>query len=131
MIKLMEKPDWIDNPSWWSKKCTESYFTATQIKNKFWDSDKWKDPYIPRVLSEKNWEPEEDKLYKCWWYWTNPADPADSGEDILVYIEELEGGKEESEEEKLKREYKSKINGYLDTLSLDSLKNLWERVKTY
>ena len=26
-------------------------------------------------------------MYKCWWYSTNPSDPSDTGEDILLYVE--------------------------------------------
>lgn len=131
MIKLMEKPKRLENPNWWDEKCTISYFNSTQIKNKFWDSDNWREPYIPSVLKDKNWEPEEGKTYKCWWYWTNPSDPADPGEDILVYIEELEKSKKVNEEDIIRNEYILKINDYISKVSLNKLKNIYENIKNF
>ena len=131
MIKLMEMPEWVENPNWFDPTCRISYFNSTQIKNKFWDYDKWKGPYIPSVLKDKNWEPEEGKTYKCWWYWTNPADPADSGEDILVYIEELEKSNKTNEEDTIRNEYILKINDYISKISLNKLKNIYENIKKF
>ena len=125
MIKLMEMPKWLENPSWWDTKCTESYFTATQIRNKFWDSDKWKGPYIPSALSEKNWKPEEGKLYKCWWYYTNPSDPTDPGKDILAYIE----GMDDDDVERMREEYIGAVEEMMKKMSLEGLKNLVKMMK--
>ena len=74
--------------------------------------------YIPEELKEKNWRPEEDKTYKCWWYYT----PADSGHDILLYIEEV------SDKESIVDEYKEKIISVLSKLSLQQLKDLFEHI---
>ena len=64
-----------------------SYLTGQEVKNKFYDHKPWNEG-IPQELKDKKWTPDLDKMYKCWWFDTNPADPADPGEDILVYIEE-------------------------------------------
>jgi len=124
MIKIMNKPDWIDNPSWFDRKCKENYFIGQQVLDRFYDVSigygSLKESYIPKELENKNWRPEDNKTYKCWWYWTNPADPADPGEDILVYIEELE----QDSEKTLKYETLKQINDILSKLSLDKLKRV-------
>lgn len=81
--KIMEKPDDV-NLDWLYYRL----FTCNEVIGKFYFQGIWKENYIPNVLRERNWMPEEGKLYRCWYKWTNPADPADPGEDHLVYIEE-------------------------------------------
>lgn len=58
------------------------------VLSDFYDQGYWHSNNIPRELEEKNWKPNPDTMYKYWWYHTNPSDPSDSGEDVLVYIEE-------------------------------------------
>ena len=70
------------------KSCYFNINDGSWVKSQFYNVGYWKANNIPRELEEKNWVPDKDKLYKYYWYHTNPADPADSGEDILVYIEE-------------------------------------------
>lgn len=48
------------------------------------------DDNISYDLKKINFIPDFTKTYKCWWYSTNPADPADPGVDILLYIEEYD-----------------------------------------
>ena len=119
MSEIMKKPKWISNPSAYSHNPDVVYFTGHQILDKFYNQSEGREDYIPRELKEKNWRPEEDKTYKCWWYWTNPADPSDSGNDILVYIEEVS--------DSMIDEYKEKIISILSKLSLQQLKDLYDR----
>ena len=83
--------------------------------------------HIPSTLENKHWKPEDGKKYKCWSYHTNPADPADSGENKLIYIEEIET----YEVEKLKNKYKSDINTIVENLDLNELKKLKEYIEIY
>ena len=130
MIKLMKKPDWIDNPSWYDRKCKENYFTGQQILARFFDVPvgygSLKETYIPKELEKKNWRPKDNTTYKCWWYWTNPADPSDSGEDILVYVEECEP----SQLDTLKYDTLKEINTIVSKLSIDQLKALLKHIKS-
>ena len=122
MNEIMKKPKWISNPSAYSHNPDVVYFTGKQILDKFYNQSEGREDYIPRELKEKNWRPEEDKTYKCWWYLTNPADPSDSGNDILVYIEEV------SDSDKISDEYKEKIISVLSKLSLQQLKDVFEYI---
>ena len=92
MGKLMERPIWLDSTSVYSlaRKTMMKYYTGLEIKSKFYNQGHAKLAYIPKELEEKNWVPDEKKTYRCWWFYTNPADPADPGEDVLVYVEEVE-----------------------------------------
>ena len=119
MSEIMKKPKWIDSPPTYGHHSDITYFTGKQILDKFYNQSEGREDYIPRELKEKNWRPEEDKTYKCWWYWTNPADPSDSGNDILVYIEEVS--------DSMIDEYKEKIISVLSKLSLQQLKDLYDR----
>ena len=119
MSEIMKKPKWIDSPPTYGYHPDITYFTGKQILDKFYNQSEGREDYIPRELKEKNWRPEEDKTYKCWWYWTNPADPSDSGNDILVYIEEVS--------DSMIDEYKEKIISVLSKLSLQQLKDLYDR----
>ena len=119
MSEIMKKPKWIDSPLTYGHHPDITYFTGKQILDKFYNQSEGREDYIPRELKEKNWRPEEDKTYKCWWYWTNPADSSDSGNDILVYIEEVS--------DSMIDEYKEKIISVLSKLSLQQLKDLYDR----
>ena len=119
MSEIMKKPKWIDSPPTYGHHSDITYFTGKQILDKFYNQSEGREDYIPRELKEKNWRPEEDKTYKCWWYWTNPADSSDSGNDILVYIEEVS--------DSMIDEYKEKIISVLSKLSLQQLKDLYDR----
>ena len=121
MSEIMKKPKWIDSPPTYGHHPDITYFTGKQILDKFYNQSEGREEYIPRELKEKNWRPEEDKTYKCWWYWTNPADPSDSGNDILVYIEEVS--------DSMIDEYKEKIISVLSKLSLQQLKDVFEYIK--
>lgn len=124
MSEIMKKPKWIDNPSAYSHHADIVYFTGNQILDKFYNQSEGysglKEDYIPGELKEKNWKPEEDKTYKCWWYYT----PADSGKDILLYIEEVS----DSDKASMIDEYKEKIISVLSKLSLQQLKDLFEHI---
>ena len=91
MNKLMERPDWLDSTSVYSlaRKTRMNYYTGQEIRSKFYNQGYAERNYIPRELEKINWIPDENKTYRCWWFYTNPADPADPGEDVLVYIEEI------------------------------------------
>ena len=119
MSEIMKKPKWIDSPPTYGHHPDITYFTGYQILDKFYNQSEGREDYIPRELKEKNWRPEEDKTYKCWWYWTNPTDPSDSGNDILVYIEEVS--------DSMIDEYKEKIISVLSKLPLQQLKDLYDR----
>ena len=124
MSKIMKKPKWIDNPSVYSHHPDIVYFTGKQILDKFYNQSEGysslKEDHIPGELKEKNWRPEGDKTYKCWWYYT----PSDSGKDILVYIEEVS----DSDKASMIDEYKEKIISVLSELSLQQLKDLFEYI---
>ena len=109
----MKKPKGLKSPT--------SYFTGKQVLSRFYNQS----GLIPEELKEKNWRPEGDKTYKCWWYCTNPSDPSDSGHDILVYIEEVS----DSDKALLIDEYKEKIISILSKLSLQQLKDIFEYIK--
>ena len=119
MSEIMKKPKWIDSPPTYGHHPDITYFTGKQILDKFYNQSEGREDYIPRELKEKNWRPEEDKTYKCWWYCTNPSDPSDSGNDILVYIEEVS--------DSMIDEYKEKIISVLSKLPLQQLKDLYDR----
>ena len=119
MSEIMKKPKWIDSPPTYGHHPDITYFTGKQILDKFYNQSEGREDYIPRELKEKNWRPKEDKTYKCWWYLTNPADPSDSGNDILVYIEEIS--------DSMIDEYKEKIISVLSKLSLQQLKDIYDR----
>ena len=67
-----------------------NYYTGQEVKSKFYGQGYAKMNYIPKELEKINWIPDEKKTYRCWWFYTNPADPTDPGEDVLSYIEEVE-----------------------------------------
>ena len=119
MEKIMKKPNNLTR-----YRLTISYFTGQDVKNKFYNQSlgygSLRVDYIPDELKDKKWVPDDDKRYECHWYYTNPADPADPGEDILIYIEEIE----EDVAKKMEIEYISKINHIVSKLSLEQLKNL-------
>lgn len=120
----MKKPKWISNPSAYSHNTDVVYFTGKQVLDKFYNQSEGREDYIPRELKEKNWRPEEDKTYKCWWYCTNPSDPSDSGKDILLYIEEVS----DSDKTLMIDEYKEKIISVLSEFSLQQLKDIFEYI---
>lgn len=125
MNEIMKKPKWISNPSAYSHNTDVVYFTGQQILDKFYNQSEGREDYIPRELKEKNWRPEGDKTYKCWWYCTNPPDPSDSGHDILLYIKEVS----DSDKALMIDEYKEKIVSILSKLSLQQLKDIFEYIK--
>lgn len=70
-------------------ECKQEIMKGDMVLYMFYEQGVWKDNHIPKELKEKNWKPEEDKTYKIWYHYTNPADPADSGYAVLDYIEEV------------------------------------------
>lgn len=68
--------------------CHVNIWEGDEVYYRFYEQGPWKENNIHGELEKNKWVPEKDKKYKCWWYSTNPADPADPGEDILFYIEE-------------------------------------------
>ena len=116
----MDKPNWVDND------CDISYYTGVYVKRYFYNQDHGQDN-IPSKLREIKWVPEDKKTYKCWWVSTNPADPADPGEDILCYIEELDSNIIKD----LRNDFLENINLAINKLSLERLKNLAKYIKRY
>ena len=119
MSKLMKKPDSLDK-----RHLKESYFTGQQVKNKFYNIQfgygSMTVDYIPQELKDKKWVPDIDKIQECHWYYTNPADPMDPGEDILVYIEEVSNETVTN----LKNEYIKRIDNVISRISLENMKEL-------
>lgn len=70
------------------KDCWTNIWKGDEIIYRFYEQGYWKENNICNELEKIKWVPEKDKMYKCWWYSTNPADPADPGEDKLLYVEE-------------------------------------------
>lgn len=60
---------------------------GSEIIAKFFYQDIWKECYIPKELKDRNWVPDMDSYYRCWWRYVDPADPADPGFSILLYVE--------------------------------------------
>lgn len=81
--QVMEKPDNISLDGLYYR-----LLNGKEVIDKFYFQGIHKENYIPNVLRKSSWMPSEDKLYKCWYKWSNPADCADPGEYHLVYIEE-------------------------------------------
>ena len=80
---IMKKPDRI-NPT----KLPTKYMSGDEVLRTFYNQGWFKNKdYIPYELKEKNWKPDEKQEYLVWYHHTNPADPADCGEDVLDYIE--------------------------------------------
>lgn len=81
--KIMDKPEDV-NLDWLYYRLLR----GKEVLAMFYFQDIWKEHYIPNVLKERNWMPDEDKLYRCWYKWIDSGDPADQGEAHLVYLEE-------------------------------------------
>ena len=127
----MKKPDWIENTLWFRTPPTISYYTGLQVRSKFYNRHlgygSLRVDNIPEELKKSKWEPDDGKTYKCWWYYTNPADPADPGEDILVYIEEVE----DTEVKDMRGEIVDNINQLISKLSLERLRDLEKYLNKY
>lgn len=122
----MKKPDHLDEMS----HLQVNYWSGAWVKNKFYNQyfcGSMRVDYIPEELKDRKWVPDDNKQYKCWWYWTNPSDPADPGEDKLVYIEEME----ESRVKKMKESLIFKIDARIGNMSLDELKRLDKYIEVY
>lgn len=100
-----------------------NFWDGLRVRSKFFGRGLWEQDFIPKVLKEKGWKPDDNKVYKCWWYYTNPADPSDPGEDILVYIEEVEKNEVLDMRQELQREIIEKVM----EMDIDHL----ERVKKF
>ena len=72
------------------KDCHVNVFKGDRVYKMFYEQGIRKRNNICKDLQKINWTPDKDKTYKIWWYSTNPADPADFGEDVLLYIEEYD-----------------------------------------
>ena len=68
--------------------CYTNIWKGEYVHYRFYEQGHWKENNICNALKEINWVPKKGKMYKCWWYSTNPSDPSDTGEDILLYVEE-------------------------------------------
>lgn len=80
---IMKKPDKIS-----ATRIADDYMSGYEVLRTFYNQGWHKNTdYIPYELKEKNWKPDEKQGYLVWYHHTNPADPADYGEDILDYIE--------------------------------------------
>lgn len=92
----------------------------------FYNQGIYHEDYIPNVLANKGWVPDEHKRYKVWWHSTNPtnpSDPFDFGHNILDYIEEIP--KEYLEREMMVKE----IRGELIKLPTSRLRKILEELK--
>lgn len=80
---IMQKPEDLERAS-------DSYrlMKGSEVIARFYDQTIWKENYIPKVLNDKQWRPDREKLYRCYWKYVDPADPADPGYSILRFIEE-------------------------------------------
>ena len=68
--------------------CHTNIWKGDDVYYRFYEQGHCKENNICNALKEVKWVPEKDRKYKCWWYSTNPADPSDLGEDVLLYVEE-------------------------------------------
>ena len=127
MEKIMERPGRLDEKGVYARHYEINYWNGWRVKSMFYGRGYPKENYIPEELEKRGWVPDDGKMYKCWWYYTNPADPADPGEDILVYIEEMDEEKEKDVRGELERE----IVGKICKLGLDDLRRLGEMMKKF
>ena len=118
MNKIMKRPDRLDD-------AIVSYFTGAKVKSKFYNQQGWMVDNIPAELKKNKWIPEDGKTYKCWWFYTNPSDPADPGKDILTYIE----GMDDDDVERMREEYIGAVEEMMKKMSLEGLKNLVKMMK--
>lgn len=87
----MNKPkDCLSYPFFVLDECLKKDMWGDYVLMHFFDWGIWKENHIPKELQEKNWKPQEDKLYKVWFTHTCPPDPCDPGYYVLDYIEEYE-----------------------------------------
>lgn len=122
--KIMKKESGLDYHS-----LRVNYYKGEEVEGRFYDQHvgygSLRRNYIPEELEKKKWRPEGNKTYKCWWYHINPADPCDSGESILVYLEEVT----DDNVDKLKKKYISDINTTIEKFDINKLKRLKELIE--
>ena len=88
--EIIKRPPDYEQYGYGLKDCYTNVWTGEDILYRFYNQGIWKENNICYDLKEINWVPDKNKKYKCWWYSTDPADPADPGEDKLLYVEEWE-----------------------------------------
>ena len=124
----MKRPNWLDKDG---NKQRVSYYTGLKVRSKFYNRNlgygSLKVDNIPEELKKNKWIPDDEKTYKCWWFYTNPSDPADSGEDILTYIEEVE----DEVVKDMRGEIVKNINQRISKLSLERLRDLEKYINKY
>lgn len=127
MNEIMKRPDWLDEDS----KQKVSYYTGLKVRSKFYNRHlgygSLRVDNIPEELKKNKWVPDDGKTYKCWWFYTNPADPADPGEDILTYIEEVE----DEVVKDMRGEIVKNIKQRISKLSLERLRDLEKYINKY
>jgi len=97
---------------------------GSEVTYKFF-TGMWPQDHIPSELYKEGWMPEGKKSYMCWWYSTSPSDPSDSGEDILVYIEEEEEKDiEEERRQDEERNFRSELIHKLYGLDMEGLRKV-------
>lgn len=125
----------MEKPKYWDEMLKHrhyeiNYWSGAWVKNMFYDQHlcgSMRTDYIPEELKDRKWVPDDKKIYRCWWWRTNPSDPADPGEDILAYIEEVSVDSVKT----MKKEIIKRISGKMNKMSLDQLKTLDEHIKKY
>lgn len=84
----MNKPkDCHSYPFFILNECVQEVMIGSKVIFMFYNQGIWKEHHIPKELV--NWVPENNVKYKVWYHHSDPADPADSGEYYLDYIEEI------------------------------------------
>ena len=128
MSKIMKRPDWLDEAG---SRQRVSYYTGLKVRSKFYNRNlgygSLKVDNIPEELKNNKWIPDDGKTYKCWWFYTNPSDPEDPGEDILTYIEEVE----DEVVKDMRGEIMMNINQKISKLSLERLRDLEKYLNKY
>ena len=135
MEKIMNKPKWLqmeeDGDMIYGKKHNINFWDGDMVKNKFYNRSvgygSLREDRIPDELKKKYWVPDKHKLYKCWWFYTNPSDPADPGEDILSYIEEVDVIKYVD----MRKDVIRRINEKMEGMRFDDLKGLEKYVSRF
>ena len=82
MKQIMNRPEDLEH-------IADSYrlLKGNEVLFRFYNQGIHKEHHVPKEL--KDWRPEHNILYRCYWKHVVSGDPADQGTNHLLYIEEF------------------------------------------